>query len=41
MSLLFNGLSGTTAAQAALDAASQNVANALTPGYTRQGAALA
>jgi len=41
MSLLFNGLSGTIAAQAALDAASQNVANALTPGYTRQGAALA
>lgn len=41
MSLLNNALSGTMAAQAALNATSQNVANAMTPGYTRQGVLLA
>ncbi|MFG6488969.1 flagellar hook-associated protein FlgK [Roseateles sp. BYS78W] len=40
MSLLLNALSGTQAAQAALTATSNNVANAATPGYTRQGVLL-
>lgn len=40
MSIIRNGLSGALAAQAALDATSQNVANAMTPGYTRQGVLL-
>ncbi|UXH76878.1 flagellar hook-associated protein FlgK [Roseateles amylovorans] len=40
MSLLLNGLTGALAAQAALGATSQNVANAMTPGYTRQGVLL-
>jgi flagellar hook-associated protein 1 FlgK len=40
MNLLNNGLSGALAAQAALNATSQNIANAATPGYTRQGALL-
>jgi len=41
MALIVNGLSGALAAQAALNAASQNIANVMTPGYTRQGALLA
>jgi len=41
MSLINNALSGALAAQAALSATSQNVANVNTPGYTRQGALLA
>jgi flagellar hook-associated protein 1 FlgK len=41
MTLIYNGLSGAQAAQAALSAASQNIANVMTPGYTRQGALLA
>ena len=41
MNLVNNALSGTLAAQAALSAASQNIANMATPGYTRQGAMLA
>lgn len=41
MSMLFNGLSGVVASQVALDTVSQNLANALTPNYTRQGVALA
>ncbi|MBU0602858.1 MAG: flagellar hook-associated protein FlgK [Gammaproteobacteria bacterium] len=41
MSIINNGLSGSIAAQAALSAASQNIANVMTPGYTRQGAVLA
>src|SRR5690606_19903072 len=41
MTIIYNGLSGALAAQAALDAVSQNVANAMTPGYTRQGVLLA
>lgn len=41
MTLLVNGLSGALAAQAALSASSQNVANVMTPGYTRQGVLLA
>ncbi|MBQ0131023.1 MAG: flagellar hook-associated protein FlgK, partial [Comamonas sp.] len=40
MSMLFNGLSGAVASQVALDAVSQNLANALTPNYTRQGVVL-
>lgn len=40
MSLLVNGLSGALGARAALDAASQNLANAQTQGYSRQGAVL-
>jgi flagellar hook-associated protein 1 FlgK len=41
MSLIYNALSGAQAAQAALSATSQNVANVMTPGYTRQAALLA
>src|SRR5471032_457423 len=40
MSIINNALSGALAAQAALNATSQNVANAQTDGYTRQGALL-
>ena len=40
MSLLLNALSGAEAAQAALTTTSQNVANAATPGYTREGVLL-
>lgn len=40
MSIILNGLSGALAAQAALSATSQNVANAMTPGYVRQGVLL-
>lgn len=40
MSIVYNALSGATAAQAALSATSQNVANVMTPGYTRQGVLL-
>ncbi len=41
MTLIYNALSGALAAQAALSATSQNVANVMTPGYTRQGVLLA
>ncbi len=41
MSILNNALSGTQAAQIALSAASQNIANVKTAGYSRQGAVLA
>lgn len=41
MTIINNALSGAIAAQAALNAASQNVANLQTPGYTRQGVLLA
>ncbi|HEY8507741.1 MAG TPA: flagellar basal body protein, partial [Steroidobacteraceae bacterium] len=41
MSIIYNALSGALAAQAALHTASQNVANMMTPGYTRQGVLLA
>ncbi|HEY4367446.1 MAG TPA: flagellar hook-associated protein FlgK [Steroidobacteraceae bacterium] len=41
MSIIYNALSGTQAAQVALTAASQNISNVMTPGYTRQGALLA
>src|SRR5690606_8954247 len=41
MSIIHNALSGALAAQAALATTSQNVANAMTPGYTRQGVLLA
>src|ERR1043165_6831381 len=41
MSIIFNALSGALAAQAGLNATSQNVANVMTPGYTRQGVLLA
>lgn len=37
MSMLINALSGAVAAQTALTTTSQNIANAATPGYTRQG----
>lgn len=40
MSMLANGLSGALAAQSALNMISQNVANSMTPGYTRQGVLL-
>lgn len=40
MSMLSNGLTGITASQVVLDTISQNLANALTPNYTRQGVAL-
>lgn len=40
MSMISNALSGSIAAQAALGAASQNIANMQTPGYTRQGVLL-
>jgi flagellar hook-associated protein 1 FlgK len=40
MSILLNALSGAEAAQAALTTTSQNVANAATPGYTREGVLL-
>lgn len=41
MTLINNALTGSVAAQAALSAASQNIANVMTPGYTRQGVVLA
>lgn len=41
MTIIYNALSGAQAAQAALAASSQNTANVMTPGYTRQGAILA
>ncbi|MGK5036556.1 flagellar hook-associated protein FlgK [Janthinobacterium sp. LB3P118] len=40
MSIISNALSGSIAAQAALNAASQNIANLQTVGYTRQGVLL-
>lgn len=40
MSMLFNGLTGVQASQVALNTVSQNLANALTPNYTRQGVML-
>lgn len=40
MSMIYNALSGAQAAQAALNMTSQNTANAMTPGYTRQGVLL-
>jgi len=40
MSIIHNGLSGALAAQAALATTSQNIANVMTPGYTRQGVLL-
>lgn len=40
MSMTVNALSGAQAAQAALNTNSQNIANAMTPGYTRQGVLL-
>lgn len=39
--MINNALSGLAASQAALDVASQNIANLQTPGYTRQAALLA
>lgn len=41
MSIIYNALSGSQAAQVALTATSQNIANAKTDGYSRQGALLA
>lgn len=41
MSMVFNALSGAAAAQAALNAVSQNIANTNTQGYSRQGVVLA
>ncbi len=41
MSIINNALSGSLAAQAAVNAASQNIANLQTKGYTRQGVLLA
>lgn len=41
MSMILNALSGAQAAQIALTVNSQNIANLMTPGYTRQGALLA
>lgn len=41
MGIIENGLTGSLAARAALSAASQNIANVMTEGYTRQGVVLA
>ena len=41
MTIIDNALSGAAAAQIALVTTSQNVANVMTPGYTRQGVNLA
>ncbi|MGV7206830.1 flagellar hook-associated protein FlgK [Oxalobacteraceae bacterium A2-2] len=41
MTISYNALSGAIAAQAALNTTSQNIANAQTAGYTRQGVLLA
>lgn len=41
MSMINNALSGAQAAQAALSTTSQNIANVMTPGYSRQGVQLA
>ncbi|MGE5492296.1 MAG: flagellar hook-associated protein FlgK [Actinomycetota bacterium] len=40
MTVINNALSGALAAQAALNTTSQNTANVMTPGYTRQGVLL-
>ncbi|HEX6736161.1 MAG TPA: flagellar hook-associated protein FlgK [Azonexus sp.] len=40
MTIINNALTGSLAAQAALKTSSQNVANVMTPGYTRQGVLL-
>ncbi|MGE5451533.1 MAG: flagellar hook-associated protein FlgK [Acidobacteriota bacterium] len=40
MTVIQNALTGALAAQAALNTASQNIANVMTPGYTRQGVIL-
>lgn len=40
MAVINTALSGALAAQAALNTASQNIANVMTPGYTRQGVML-
>ena len=41
MSVIQNALSGALAAQAGLSTTSQNIANVMTPGYTRQGVLMA
>ena len=41
MTIINNALTGSLAAKAALNTTSQNVANVMTPGYTRQGTLLA
>lgn len=41
MRMVHNALSGAAAAQAALNTVSQNIANVMTPGYSRQGVVLA
>ena len=41
MTIINNALSGALAAQVAISASSQNIANLQTKGYTRQGALLA
>jgi flagellar hook-associated protein FlgK len=41
MSVIQNALTGALAAQTALNTASQNIANVMTPGYTRQGVVIA
>src|SRR6218665_3378602 len=40
MSIINNAMSGANAAQIALNTVSQNIANLMTPGYTRQGTLL-
>jgi len=40
MSIINNALSGSLAAQAAINTTSQNIANLQTKGYTRQGVLL-
>lgn len=40
MGMIHNGLSGIVASQTVLNTVSQNLANVMTPGYTRQGVAL-
>lgn len=41
MSVIQNALTGALAAQTALNTASHNIANVMTPGYTRQGVVIA
>ncbi|UGA37180.1 hypothetical protein JOS77_24170 [Chromobacterium haemolyticum] len=40
MRMIDNALTGAVASQAALNAVSQNIANQMTPGYSRQGVVL-
>ena len=41
MKISYIGLSGLLATQSSMDTSARNIANLLTPGYTRQGTVLA